>query len=80
VVGSPRSLVMVMVMRAWTIKSVAASEREEALMVAPESRWTQLTCVSPWPSARAKKVCKDPPKPDTEIFIDMRKKLDAGAN
>jgi hypothetical protein len=24
-------------------------------------------------------VCKDPPKPETELFKDMRKKLDAGA-
>lgn len=25
------------------------------------------------------KVCKDPPKPETDLFKDMRKKLDAGA-
>jgi hypothetical protein len=25
------------------------------------------------------KVCKDPPKPETELFKDMRKKLDEGA-
>ena len=24
-------------------------------------------------------VCKDPPKPETDLFKDMRKKLDEGA-
>jgi hypothetical protein len=28
---------------------------------------------------QTRKVCKDPPQADTELFKDMRKKLDAGA-
>jgi hypothetical protein len=28
---------------------------------------------------QSSKVCKDPPKPETELFKDMRKKLDEGA-
>jgi hypothetical protein len=35
--------------------------------------------VSTFGMPQTTKVCKDPPKPETELFKDMRKKLDDGA-